>query len=155
MKKLKTMFASVAILLATSAFASPGPEKISEKVKAEFEKNFTGALNVNWEKKDDFYFASFKLNEKEVSAAYNESGELLGVSRVIETSQLPLNVSLAIANSYKDYAVANNVSEIVFDGQTNYYVNVETSQKVLKLKCNSYGEITVERKTKKLRSKFI
>lgn len=149
MKKLKTMFAAVAILLATSAFASPGPEKISERVKAEFEKNFTGALNVNWEKKDDFYFASFKLNEKEVSAAYNESGELLGVSRVIETSQLPLNVSLAIANSYKDYAVANNVSEIVFDGQTNYYVNVETSQKVLKLKCNSYGEITVERKTKK------
>ena len=149
MKKLKTMFAAVAILLATSAFASPGPEKISERVKAEFEKNFTGALNVNWEKKDDFYFASFKLNEKEVSAAYNESGELLGVSRVIETSQLPLNVSLAIASSYKDYAVANNVSEIVFDGQTNYYVNVETSQKVLKLKCNSYGEITVERKTKK------
>ncbi len=149
MKKLKTMFASVAILLATSAFASPGPEKISERVKAEFEKNFTGALNVNWEKKDDFYFASFKLNEKEVSAAYNESGELLGVSRVIETSQLPLNISLAIANSYKNYAVANNVSEIVFDGQTNYYVNVETSQKILKLKCNSYGEITVERKTKK------
>ena len=149
MKKLKTMFAAVAILLATSAFASPGPEKISERVKAEFEKIFTGALNVNWKKKDDFYFASFKLNEKEVSAAYNESGELLGVSRVIETSQLPLNVSLAIASSYKDYAVANNVSEIVFDGQTNYYVNVETSQKVLKLKCNSYGEITVERKTKK------
>ncbi|WP_462252375.1 hypothetical protein [Ferruginibacter sp.] len=149
MKKLKTMFAAVAILLATSAFASPGPEKISERVKAEFEKNFTGALNVNWEKKDDFYFASFKLNEKEVSAAYNESGELLGVSRVIETSQLPLNVSLAITNRYKDYTVANNVSEIVFDGQTNYYVNVENSQKILKLKCNSYGEITVERKTKK------
>lgn len=149
MKKLKTMFAAVAILLATSAFASPGPEKISERVKAEFEKNFTGALNVNWEKKDDFYFASFKLNENEVSAAYNESGELLGVSRVIETSQLPLNVSLAITNRYKDYTVANNVSEIVFDGQTNYYVNVENSQKILKLKCNSYGEITVERKTKK------
>jgi hypothetical protein len=106
MKKLKTMFAAIAVLLATSAFASPGPEKISERVKAEFEKNFTGALNVNWEKKDDFYFASFKLNEKEISAAYNESGELLGVSRVIETSQLPLNVTLAIASRYKDYTVA-------------------------------------------------
>jgi hypothetical protein len=149
MKKLKTMFVAVAVLLAISAFASPGPEKISERVKAEFEKNFTGALNVSWEKKDDFYFASFKLNEKEVSAAYNESGELLGVSRVIETSQLPLNVSLAIANRYKDYTVANTVSEIVFDGQTNYYVSVENNQKILKLKCSSYGEITVERKTKK------
>ena len=42
------MFAAVEILLATSAIASPGPEKVSEKVKAEFEKNFTGALNVNW-----------------------------------------------------------------------------------------------------------
>ena len=133
MKKLKTMFAAVAVLLATSAFASPGPEKVSEKVKAEFEKNFTDALNVNWEKKNDFYFATFRLNAKEVSAAYNESGELIGVSRIIETSQLPLNVSLAIANKYNGYTVAKNVTEIVFDGQTNYYVNVENSQNSIKI----------------------
>jgi hypothetical protein len=149
MKKLKTMFAAIAFLLATSAFASPGPEKVSEKVRAEFEKNFTGASNVSWEKKDDFYFASFKLNEKEISAAYNESGELMGVSRIIETSQLPLNVSLAIADKYKEYTVAKNVTEIVFDGQTNYYVSVENSQKILKLKCTSYGDISVDSKTKK------
>jgi hypothetical protein len=71
MKKLRTLFAATAILVATSAFATPGPDKVSERVKNEFEKFFAGAANVKWEVKDDFYFATFDLNAKEVNAAYN------------------------------------------------------------------------------------
>ncbi len=149
MKKLKTLFAVAAILLATSAFASPDPDKVSEKVKAEFEKNFTGAQQVNWKKNDDFYFAFFKLNESEVTAAYNESGELLGISRNIDLKQLPLNVALAIKANYNGYTVAQNVTELIFEGQTSYYVNIENSKKILRLKCSSDGSIHVDSKTKK------
>lgn len=149
MKKLKTLFAAAAIMLATSAFASPDPDKVSEKVKAEFEKNFSGAQQVNWKKNDEFYFAFFKLNESEVTAAYNESGELLGISRNIDVKQLPLNVSLAITERYAGYTVANNVTELIFEGQTSYYVNIENSKKMLRLKCSSYGDITVDNKAKK------
>ena len=102
MKKLRTVFAAAALLLATSAFATKGPEKVSPLVKAAFEKSFTGALNVNWEKKQDFYFAHFELNSKEVSVAYNENGELLGTSRIIEATQLPLSIGLAISDNYGD-----------------------------------------------------
>jgi len=149
MKKLKTVFAAVAILLATSAFAASGPEKVSEKVKSAFEKSFTGASNVNWEKNDDFYFASFTLHAKEVSAAYNENGELLGISRLISTTQLPLNVSLAISNKYQGYKLCNNATELVYDGETNYSLTVEDGKQILKLKCNSNGDITVAGKIKK------
>jgi hypothetical protein len=149
MKKLKTVFAAAAMLLAVSAFASPNPDKVSKRVKTEFERNFSDALNVKWEKQDDFYFAYFNLNLKEVSAAYNENGDLLGVSRILETDQLPLSISLAIADKYAGYTLGKTVTEITYEGQTNYYVTAENDKKNLKLKCNGNGEITIDKKAKK------
>jgi hypothetical protein len=149
MKKLRTLLAAAAILVATSAFATPGPEKVSERVKSEFEKKFAGALNVTWEVKDDFYFATFDLNAKETGAAYNENGELLGLSRILETNQLPLSISMAIADRYAGYTVAKSITEITYNGQTSYYVAVENEKKTLKLKCTANGDITVDKKVKK------
>jgi len=149
MKKLKTVFAVAAFMFATSAFAASGPEKVSPRVKAEFEKNFTGAANVNWQKTDDYYFATFTLNAKEINVAYNESGELVGVSRLIPTTQLPFNVSMAISNKYQNYDVAKTVTELTYEGQTSYNVIVENSKQFLKLKCSSSGDITVVNKIKK------
>ncbi len=149
MKKLKTFLVAATVLLATSAFASAGPEKVSPKVKAEFEKSFTGAVNVNWQKNEDYHFASFILNSNELSAAYNENGELMGVSREIATTQLPITVALAISDKYQGYDVAKTVTELNYEGQTSYFVVVENSKQVLKLKCNSSGAIMVNSKTKK------
>lgn len=149
MKKFRTIVAAAIMLFATSAFATPGPDKVLAIVKAEFEKDFSGAKKVTWEQKDDFYFASFILNSKEVSAAYNEKGELLGVSRDILTSQLPLNILMAISEKFAGYEVANNATEIVYGGQTSYYLCIEGDKKILKLKCNSDGELMVESKVKK------
>ncbi len=148
MKKFRTVFAAAIMLFASSAFAAKGPEKISPLVKAAFEKSFTEALNVNWEKSNDFYFVHFELNAKEVIAAYNESGELLGTSRVITTTQLPLNISLAIANKYGDYILGKTATEITYEGQTSYFVFVENNKQVLKLKCDN-NDISIDTKTKK------
>jgi hypothetical protein len=137
------------LLVASSAFATSGPEKVSQQVKAAFEKNFTGAVNVNWEKSESFYFAYFELNAKSVSAAYNENGELVGTSRVITTTQLPLNVSLSLTNKYGDYTVDKTATELTFDGQTSYFVTAENSKQIVRLKCTSNGDVTVENKTKK------
>jgi len=149
MKKLRTVFAAAALLLASSAFATTGPEKVSPKVKAMFEKNFTQASDVNWEKKDDFYFASFKLNATEISAAYNENGDLVGISRIIETAQLPLNITMAISSKYEGYTVDKTATEVTYDGQTSYYINVQNDKQILRLKCNSNGDTVINNKTKK------
>ncbi len=149
MKKLRTILAATALLFATSAFATAGPEKVAPIVKAAFEKNFTGAVNVNWEKSEDFYFAFFILNAKEVTVAYNENGELLGLSRVIAAAQLPLTVALSIADKYEGYTLAKTVTELTYEGQTSYYVTAENSKQIIKLKCSSGGYISVEHKTKK------
>ena len=150
MKRLQTLVVAAALLFATSAFATAGgPEKVAPQVKAAFEKNFTGAVNVNWEKTEGYYFAFFQLNAKEVTVAYNENGELLGTSQVIATNQLPLTVSLSLEDKYKDYTLAKTATELTYQGQTSYYIIAENSKQILKLKCTTGGDISVENKTKK------
>lgn len=136
------------MLLASTAFAGE-PVKVSPVVKAAFESNFIKAENVSWNKASDFYFASFTLNGVTVDAAYTEEGELLGTSRMISTEQMPLSISLAIAEKYAGYTVYNSVVELTFEGVTRYYVYVENKSQSLKLKCYSNGDIDLERKTKK------
>jgi hypothetical protein len=149
MKKLQTIFAAAALLLATSSFASNGPEKVSAIVKNAFQQNFNTAQSVRWELTDDFYFAYFKLNGNDVSVAYNEKGELVATSRVIAADQLPLSVTVEISKKYGGYNAAGRATEITYDGQTSYYIVVENNKQSLKLKCLPNGDISVDSKSKK------
>ena len=150
MKKFKTVLTAIVMLLSVSAFATdPGPEKVSQVVKTAFENDFSKASKVSWEKADDFYFASFTLNNVVVDAAYTEAGALIGTSRRITTEQMPLSISLAIAERYKGYQVEKSAVELTYEGVTRYYVTVSNETQELKLKCLSNGELEVDRKTKK------
>jgi hypothetical protein len=149
MKKLQTILAAAALLFATSAFAAKGPEKVSAVVKKAFEKQFTPSSSVTWEKTEDFYFASFKLNDRDVSVAYNAKGELVGASRVVNAEELPMAVSLAISEKYAGYTAGKTATEVTYDDQSSYFITIENAKQVLSLKCLSSGDITVLSKTKK------
>ncbi len=148
MKKFKTVLTAIVMLFATSAFAMES-ENVSAKVKAAFESNFSKASQVNWEKTSDFYFATFQLNSTEVTAAYNEDGELVGTCRKISADQLPLSISLALTENYGGYQVDKTATELTYEGQTRYYVIVKNKNQAIKLKCYSNGGLNVESKTKK------
>ncbi len=148
MKKLSTILAA-ALLLTTSVFAAKDPEKVNAAVKKAFAQQFSAASDIIWEKKSDFYFVYFKLNDKDLSAAYNESGELVGASKIIKTEELPMYVTMAVSEKYCGYSVAKTATEITYEGNTSYYITVENEKQVLKLKCFGNGEINVESKTKK------
>lgn len=149
MKKLQTILAAAALLFATSAFAAKGPEKVNRAVKKAFEQQFSAAENVSWDKADNFYFANFRLNDRDISVAYDENGELVGTSRSVTVDELPLSISMAIAEKYEGYKVGKNASEISFEGESSYYIVVENSKQTIKLKCYSNGDMSVVSKTKK------
>lgn len=148
MKKFKTVLTAIVMLFAASAFAMGG-ENVSPKVKAAFESDFSKASEVSWEKKSDFYFATFMLNNIRVDAAYNEAGELVGTSRTISSDQVPLSILMAVNESYNGYQVSKTATELTFGGQTRYYITVSNSSKVVKLKAYINGDLEVEGKTKK------
>ncbi|MBK8522096.1 MAG: hypothetical protein WAT20_14755 [Ferruginibacter sp.] len=155
MKKIKTVLTAIVMLFSISSFAtetnnvSPDPEKVTPVVKAAFANDFSKATLVKWDKTDEFYFASFLLNNVKVDAAYTENGELIGTSRRIAADQMPLSISVALAENYNGYDVDNSVVELTHQSVTRYYVTVSSKTQTVKLKCYSNGELEVESKTKK------
>lgn len=148
MKKLATILTAVAMLFSSFAFATDS-DNVNAKVKAAFHSDFSNATSVNWEKISDYYFATFLINNLEVNAAYSEEGELVGTSRPIETSLLPINVLMAVNKKYEGYSIAEKSLELTFQGSTNYYLTATNDRQAVKLKCSTNGAITVERKLKR------
>ena len=69
MKKFKIVLTAIVMLLTVTSFAGE-PEKVTSLVKAAFENDFSKASHVSWQRSNDFYFASFTLNNVNVDAAY-------------------------------------------------------------------------------------
>ena len=148
MKKLVTMLTAAVMLFAASAFATDS-DNVNAKVKAAFLNDFAKASGVTWDKTSDFYFATFKMNNIEVNAAYNEDGLLVGTSRSLESNLLPLSISLALSKKYEGYSISKRALELTFEGETRYYVTIQNATHALKLKCSASGSIEVEKKIKK------
>ncbi len=148
MKKIRTTLTAIVMLLSATAFANDG-DNVTSKVKAAFQQDFSRASSVSWKVNSDFYFATFLLNGVSVDAAYNADGELVGTSRRIDVDQVPLAVSMEIAKKYSGYTVSSKVTELNFEGQTSYYIDVQDNSQVVSLKCESNGDLTVVSKTKK------
>jgi hypothetical protein len=148
MKKLVIILTAAVMLFSAFTFATDS-DNVNSRVKTAFLKDFSTASDVSWGKTSNFYFANFTLNQVEVSAAYNEQGELVGTSRTLESTLLPLNISLALAKKYEGYDVCKKVLELTFEGETRYYVTIVNNSHILKLKCLTGGDIEVEKKIKK------
>ena len=148
MKKLATILFSAVMLVSVFAFATDS-DNVNARVKASFLNDFSAATNVSWEKTSDFYFATFIINKVEINAAYNELGDLVGASRTMESTQLPISVSLALAKRYEGYTVAKKALELTFEGETRYYITIANEKQLLKLKCTINGNIEVEQKIKR------
>lgn len=148
MKKLVTILTAAVMLFSAFAFATDS-DNVTARVKAAFVSDFSTASSVSWEKISDFYFAKFTVNQVEVNAAYNEDGALVGTSRSMASSELPVCVSLALAKKYEGYTVLKKALELTYDDVTNYYVTVVNDRQALRLKCSPNGTLTVERKIKK------
>ena len=148
MKKLVTILTAALMLFSAFAFATDS-DNVTARVKAAFVSDFSTASSVSWEKISDFYFAKFTVNQVEVNAAYNEDGALVGTSRSMASSELPVCISLALAKKYEGYTVLKKALELTYDDVTNYYVTVVNDRQALRLKCSPNGTLTVERKKKK------
>ncbi len=148
MKKIKTALTAIVLLLATTAFATDGV-KVTAKVVAAFREDFSHASSVSWKMNSDFYFVSFQLNDVSIEAAYNADGELVGTARSMDVDQVPLAISMELAKKYSGFTISAKVTELNFEGQTSYYIDVQDNTQVLSLKCASNGDISVDHRTKK------
>ncbi|HVM87220.1 MAG TPA: hypothetical protein VMT76_03465 [Puia sp.] len=145
----KTIFATAIMLTIgiTSAFADR-KDGISNEVTSSFYKDFSTAKHVQWQKEASFLKATFTLDSQVMFAYYNNNGELIGVVRNILSDKLPINLLTSLKKNYENYWISD-LFEMAADGQSSYYVSLETAEETLVLKSNGSGEWSVYKKTKK------
>jgi len=144
----KSLFlAAVAILFTVSSFASPVTGPDNKKAAALFSKVFVNAESVQWEQNSKFLSATFKLNGAFLSAHFSPNAELIGVSRNITSSQLPLHLFAQLKKNYSNYWISE-LFEYATKEDDSYYVTLENADQILVLKGGSSG-FSIYKKTSK------
>ena len=129
----KTIFATAMMLTVgmTSAFANK-KDLISTEVTSSFYKDFSTAKEVQWQREAAYTKATFSMDDQIMFAYYNDNGELIGVVRNILSDKLPINLMSGLKKNYSNFWISD-LFEMASDGQSNYYVTLETADETLVL----------------------
>jgi hypothetical protein len=142
----KTLLALV--VLVSSLAVNAADENVSDKVLNAFKTEFTTASQVEWSTGPNYYKASFVFNDKHVFAFYNAEGRLLGLTRNITTSELPLKLQADLKKNYDTYWISD-LFEAAREEGTSYYLTLEDADTRLVLKASADNSWAVYQKTKK------
>jgi len=143
-------FAFVAMLLVSSStFATTTPNDDSnEMVKVAFHKDFKKAELITTEARTNFTKVTFKMNDVIMYAFYSDNGNLLAVTRNIQSTQLPIQLLIDVKRNYSNFWITD-LFELTGDGASNYYITVENADTIITLRSNgSDSWETYERKVK-------
>lgn len=144
----KTMIALVMMLTMGSISAFAGDEIVNEKVLNAFKQDFNSVIDVRWTEGEDYYKAEFMYNNQQVSAFYNTSGELYGITRYITSPDLPLNLIINLKKDYSQYWITD-LFEVAKKDSTSYYITLEDADTRIMLKASDGYSWTPWKKTKK------
>lgn len=146
MKKIITMLVLASILIANTAFAKE-KESINEKIQSAFKEEFSQATLVNWSKSDNYYKAEFTLHNDVMTAYYNESAELMGVTRNLLSIDLPITLQFSLKKDYDNYWISD-LFEFSRKDDNGYFVTIENAD--TKIVLQSEGSVwKLYKKTRK------
>ena len=144
---MKKMIIAAAMFVSLSAFAND--EKVSPKVLNAFNTEFTTAQEVEWTTTNEYYRASFDMNGAKVFAFYNMDGELMGLTRNISSSQLPVNLQASLKKNYSGYWISD-LFEVANNNGNSYYVTLENGEKKVVLNSANGSDWSTYKKDRKI-----
>ena len=112
--KTKMLILALVLISFSNAGFSGVPGEVGEKVIASFQKDFSNAREISWTNNNIYEEASFILDGQALCAFYDYNGELIALSRKIESSQLPVSLLLSLNKIYKGYLI-RELNEIDHD----------------------------------------
>lgn len=146
----KILFTAVVALFTLTAFSAPAaaPGEVNPKVLKAFTADFIAARDVVWTSGADFYKAEFTYNERHVSAYYDTDGELLGVTRFLSSTDLPVTLQAGLKSKYGGYWITD-LMEVSKKEGTAYYITIEDADTRIVLRAENGSSWQVHQKQKK------
>ena len=112
---------------------------VSGNVLESFRSSFKNASDVNWTKVDNYYKASFMLNEQYASAFFDQEGKMIALTRNISMNQLPMSLQLSLKKNYSNYWITD-LFEMNDEQGISYYVSIENGDATVVLKSNTVSD---------------
>ena len=119
----------------------------NDAVTVSFHKDFKKVEIIQREVSKNFIKFTFRMNEVVMCAFYNENGQLLAITRNIQSSQLPLQLLMQIKKDYGNYWISD-LFEYSADGTSCYYITLETADSRVVLRSNGADWEAYDKKTK-------
>jgi hypothetical protein len=133
----KKIVLATALLLTvgiSSSFATTN-DGGNDAATVSFHKDFKKVEVIETHIGKDFIKFTFKMNGVIMSAFYNENGQLLAITRNIQSSQLPLQLLMQIKKDYGNYWISD-LFEYDGDGSNSYYITLESADYRVILRSN-------------------
>jgi hypothetical protein len=147
MKKVIVGLVLGAVLLVNSAFARKS-ETVNEKVQSAFKQEFVQAKEVNWVRTNTYFKAVFKMNDDVLTAFYTEDGEMMGVTRNLLSTELPINLQTSLKKEYNGYWVTD-LFEFARPDASGYFITIENADQSITLQSSDGSNWSTYRKVKK------
>ena len=136
------------MVMFTTAFATNTGDNVNARALSTFSRKFSDAKEVSWYKAENYYKATFKMNEQVYTAFISDQGEWMGVSRNLLSYQLPINLQSDLKKDYAQYWITE-LFEFATDEGTLYYLVVENGDQKVTLKTSGSASWSVFKKAKK------
>jgi hypothetical protein len=136
--KKKFLGLTAAILMTLSVTFAQEVKPVPNDIANSFQQEFTTASNVQWKSTNNFYKASFNINDTPLEAFYSFEGALIGVSRHINIDQLPLSL-IKDTNEKATASQVTDLFELLTDEGTEYYVTFKNDKETKTYKSSGYS----------------
>ena len=145
---MKKILIAITILFTVAANAFAG-EEIKPEVLDAFKNKFTCAKEVTWEAGSNYYKAAFNYNGNWLFAYFSKTGGLIGLTRNISSTQLPMYLQSSLQKKYDDFWITGLVEESNAKG-FNYYITIRDADQKIVLKSKNGGDWEIYSKQQKL-----
>lgn len=103
------------LLISFTSFAQQ--TNIPKAAKDSFSKLYPKATEVKWDKENQDYEASFKLDGKNMSVIFDKNGKVMETESAIEISQLPKGIEKYVMDNYKEYKITGAAKIVKSNGE--------------------------------------
>ncbi len=131
MKKRILILMASFLLVFTASYANDS--KVPDKVIYEFNRDFSGASNVNWQITGSYYKASFDEHGKTLYAFYTDDAGFIGITHSLLSDKLPVSLQSELKTKYSDYWITDLI-QFNLNNQPGYYVTLQNADQKIILK---------------------
>jgi hypothetical protein len=137
---MKKLFFLSVMLLAIGIIAC-GQKNVPQPVNAAFLQKYPAAKSVKWASEEaNEWEAEFKLNDKEMSASFDNSGKWLESETEIAVKELPAAVSGSIAKEFAGYKI-DEISVLDSPELKGFETGLKKGESVLEVVFDNAGKV--------------